>query len=308
MQENQRDEDGGGGHRGGGSVGAPGNRYGCRDERDEQRQRERVVAGREHEQHRGEQIGGKRARRDEVDFARRGIRPEQEARDDQQDREDEASGDVEGVRAKRLKIADAGQRPEHACRHRGDGEPAPEPRPGETEGGGGDNGEIEIERPIIGLLGRDDERREEGADQAEAGQSGSMHERCGKRAERDEAEQHEGGGRTDKAVKRVGRISIGIGDRRAGGGEHARDVGLGEPHGAGVDLAAPRPFARGDQSKSDNSGKHHARAGPEPALLDRIADEEEATERERDAAGPDDPLRAKALLEADLFRRGLLRG
>ena len=46
--------------------------------------------------------------------------------------------------------------------------------------------------------------------------------------------------------------------------------------------------------------KHHARAGPEPALLDRIAHQEEAAERERDAAGPDHPLRAEALLEAGL--------
>jgi len=34
-------------------------------------------------------------------------------------------------------------------------------------------------------------------------------------------------------------------------------------------------------------------------LLDRIADEEEAAERQGDAAGPDHPLGAEALLEAD---------
>ena len=43
-----------------------------------------------------------------------------------------------------------------------------------------------------------------------------------------------------------------------------------------------------------------AGAGSEPALLDRLADQEEAAKRERDAAGPDHPLRAEALFEADL--------
>jgi hypothetical protein len=139
----QRDEDGGGRDGGDGRVGAPGNGDGGGDERDEERERERVVAGREHEQHRGEEIGGKRAGGDEIDLAGGGVGPEQETRDDQEYGEDEAGCDVEGVGAKRLKIADAGQRPEQACRKRGDGEPAPEARPGEREGGGGDDGEVE---------------------------------------------------------------------------------------------------------------------------------------------------------------------
>ena len=61
LQEDQRDEDGGGRNGGGGRLGAPGYCRRRRDERDEQRERERVMAGGEHKHHRGEQIGGKRA-------------------------------------------------------------------------------------------------------------------------------------------------------------------------------------------------------------------------------------------------------
>ena len=75
-----------------------------------------------------------------------------------------------------------------------------------------------------------------------------------------------------------------------------------------MDLAPPRPFAGGDQGERDDAGEHHARAGPEPALLDRIADQEEAAEREGDAAGPHHPLRAEALFEADPSRRWPGRG
>lgn len=61
-----------------------------------------------------------------------------------------------------------------------------------------------------------------------------------------------------------------------------------------------RPFAGGDQSKRHGVCEQDPHARPEPALLDRITDEEEAAERERNAAGPDHPLRAETLLQADL--------
>ena len=118
----------------------------------------------------------------------------------------------------------------------------------------------------------------------------------------------------DEAVKRVGRVDIGKRDGRAGGGQHARYMRLGDGGESGHDLASARPFAGGDQSERDDAGEHDAGTRTEPALLDRVADQEEAAERERDAAGPHHPLRAKALLEADLrlcrscgqrwFRRG----
>ena len=84
--------------------------------------------------------------------------------------------------------------------------------------------------------------------------------------------------------------------------------GLGQPHGAGRDLATPRPFAGDDQSQRDDAGEHDARARSEPALLDRIADQEKAAERQRDAAGPHHPLRAEALFEADPSRHRPGRG
>ena len=68
-------------------------------------------------------------------------------------------------------------------------------------------------------------------------------------------------------------------------------------------LAAPRPFAGRDQRDRQQRAERHPHAGPDQALLDRIAHQEEAAEREREAADPDHPLGAEALLEAHRGRR-----
>ena len=134
-----------------------------------------------------------------------------------------------------------------------------------------------------------------------------MKERGGERQERDDPEQNERHGRTDEAVKRVSRVNVGIGDRRSRRGQHARDVRLGETHDPGLDLTAPGPFAGPDQSERHEAREKHPLRRAEPALLDRIANEEEAAERERDAAGPDRPLRAEALLETGFCLDGRRR-
>src|SRR5262245_65475044 len=88
---------------------------------------------------------------------------------------------------------------------------------------------------------------------------------------------------------------------------------FGEADDPGLDLAPPGPFAGADQSERYDASENHPLRRAEPALLDRIADEEEAAEGEGDATGPDRPLRAEALLETRFRfdgrrrRRGRLR-
>ena len=127
-----------------------------------------------------------------------------------------------------------------------------------------------------------------------------MQERNGERAERDQPKQNESGARSDEVVERVGCIDVGIGDGCACRGEHARNMRLGKAGESRLDLAPPGPFACADQNKRDDGAEQDAGAGSEPALLDRLTHQEEAAKRERDAAGPDDPLRAEALFEACL--------
>ena len=107
MQEDEHDEDRRGRHRTARRIAAPGDCQGAGDEQHEQRERQRVVPGRDHEQHRGEQIGGDCAGGNEVDLAFTRIGPENETRDDEERSEAEACGDVEGVRGERVEIADA---------------------------------------------------------------------------------------------------------------------------------------------------------------------------------------------------------
>ena len=120
----------------------------------------------------------------------RGVRPEQQARNDEQGGERETSGEIKDLRRERRQIADASERPRHARSDRRDGKPAPQLGPGEREGGGGDDGQIEIERPIVRRFGRDDQRRQEGADHTETRERGAVKKGGGKREERDRPEEH----------------------------------------------------------------------------------------------------------------------
>ena len=82
---------------------APGDRDRRGDERDEGRERERIVPARQHEQARGDQIGAERRRRHAVDLA--GLaRPVRTAGPTTIKRrgQREAGDDVEGMRAERI--------------------------------------------------------------------------------------------------------------------------------------------------------------------------------------------------------------
>jgi hypothetical protein len=121
------------------------------------------------------------------------------------------------------------------------------------------------------------------------------------RRERHQAEQHERAAGNEEAIQRVSGVDGREGDRGAGRREDARNMrgrDVGEPD---RELAPPRPFAGRDQAGGEQAAKEHAHLRAEQAGLDRVLHQEDAAERERETADPDDPTRAEALLEA--FRR-----
>ncbi len=196
-------------------------------------------------------------------------------------------------------VGNAGKRPEKPEHDRGDREPAPQAHARHAESGGGDDGEIEVERPIVGPVGPDDQRCDIGADKAEPGERRPVQQGGCERRQRDQAEQHEGDGRSDESVESVGGVDVGIGDGGTGGSKDARNMCARQAGQSAELLAAARPFAGDDEREREQRAEDDAHAGAEPSLLDRIAHQEEAAEHERDAADPDDPLSAEALFQAD---------
>ena len=93
------------------------------------------------------------------------------------------------VRADHRRTAlQAGEGPEQREHDGGDREPAPQPDPRQAERRRGDDGEIDIERPEVRPLGRDQDRRDECSGDAETGQRRSVQQRGGERAERDQCQ------------------------------------------------------------------------------------------------------------------------
>ena len=56
----------------------------------------------------------------------------------------------------------------------------------------GHHRDVDVERPVVRLAGRDQQRRDECADEAQARERRAVQQRRGERRERDDAEQHEG--------------------------------------------------------------------------------------------------------------------
>ena len=253
----------------------------------------------QHDQRRAEQIGRERAGRDRLDAALLRRRAEHESAYHQQRREDKSGDDVEGVRRDHrrpaLQAGEGPQRREHDGRDR---KPAPQPDAREAEGGGGDDGEIKIQRPEIRLLGGDQDRRRESGGDAEAGQRRPVQQRRGQGAQRHHAEQNERRRRDEEIIQRVGGVDGGERHRGAGGGEDGRDVGDRQRLDRSQAFLAPGPFAGGKQRQREQAAEQHAHARSEQALFDRIADQEETAQRQRQAADPDHPAGADTFLEA----------
>jgi hypothetical protein len=62
-------------------------------------------------------------------------------------------------------------------------------------------------------------------------------------------------------------------------------------------LRATRPFAGGDQNERQQGAEHHPDAGTDEALLDRVAHQKYAAERQRGTTDPNDPAGANPFLE-----------
>ena len=196
-------------------------------------------------------------------------------------------------------------------RHRRrNGQPAPAPQPCEAEGGCGHDGEVERENGEIGLGRGDEQRRGMGADEPEPGEPGPVQRRGGHGGKADHRQQQEGEGRPDHAVKRIGAIGGREQADRTGRREDAGDIGSGNRRKGGDARRAAQPFAAGEQRDREGGGERDAHARSDQSGIDRIADEEDRAECQRQAADPDGPARAEALLEAfaRLGRRGRGRG
>ena len=227
-----------------------------------------VPVGHDHERRR-EQIGAERNRRDRLDLAGLGLGTEQEAGDDQRGRQRKSGDHAERVRRKQAGLAHCHQRPQHAERDGGDREPAPHADAREAERGRGDDGDVDVKRPVVRLVGGDQDRRDERADDAEAGERRAVQQRRGKRCDRDEAERDERRGGREEVVQRVGGIHGAERDRGAGGGEDRRDVGDRDRCDRGDRLLAAGPFAGGEQAAANSPPKNTRAAGPSsPASIE----------------------------------------
>ena len=191
----------------------------------------------------------------------------------------------------------AGERPQQRERDRGDREPSPQPDARQTEGCRGDDGEIDVERPEVRLAGRYQDGRDEGADNAETGKRRAVQQRGGKRAERHQSQQDERGCRHQKAVQCIGRIDRGERHCRSGSRQDSRDIGDRRCFDGRDAFLAARPFAGQQQGQREQAAQNRAHAGAEQAGLDRIANHEEAAERQRQSADPHHPAGADCFLE-----------
>ena len=248
-----------------------------------------------------------------VDASVLGRRSVEKAGDDEGAAERKADRGEEGVcrdRRGRL-VGDAGQHPKHAEYGRRDGEPSPQPHARQPECRRRDHGKIDVECPIVRLCGRHQERRHIGADEAEPGEHGPMHQRGGERQQGDDAEQHEGEYGRQELVERIGAVDGRVGD--GGAGRRVRMPGMwatGVRSRSGAQLDAAQEFAGSDQQERQQRPHGDAQARAEIALLDGIADQEDAAERELPARPPRRPIgcRNRCSRSARLRRRGgLLR-
>ena len=67
-------------------------------------------------------------------------------------------------------------------------------------------------------------------------------------------------------------------------------------------VARPHLLGAGDQPEAEQRGQDHPHFGRQLTLLDRVADQEDRRERQRDRADPDEGACAQPLLPADIRR------
>jgi hypothetical protein len=270
VPHHQRRQHTGDRNRGDRRVAAPGDRDGGGGQERKGDQRHGIMVRRENEERGGGQIDRKADRRDRLDAPRIGRRSIQEAGDDERGDQSEADRGMQGMRQQDVGggAMDAGQDPERVQQDGGNREPAPQAQPRQGEGGGGDDRQVQIECPVIRLVGCDQQRRHIGTDQAEPGERRTMQQRRRKGRERDDAEQHEGRGGTDEFIQRIGRKNRGVGHGGAGRHQDAGNMRGRDARDAPARLLAPHPLTAADQSGGEKPAEEDAGPGAEQALLD----------------------------------------
>ncbi len=180
----------------------------------------------------------------------------------------------------------------------GDREPAPQPDARQPERRRSDDGKVDIQRPEVGFLRRNQHRGDERGRDAETRERWAVQQRRGQRAQRHHAQENECGRGYQKIVKRVGSVDGSESNGGPGGGENRGDIGDRQRFDRGDALLAARPFACCKQCQRERAAQQNANAGPKQSRVNGIADHEETAERQRQSADPDHPAGADTLLEA----------
>ncbi|MNS88381.1 hypothetical protein D3C72_1223520 [compost metagenome] len=122
--------------------------------------------------------------------------------------------------------------------------------------------------------------------------------------ESDEAKQDKSRAGTDIVVNAIGCINHAEQRQCARRRQHARYHGVGIGGGDARHRLAADRFAGKPENKTENGGERKPHGRAEQARFDRIFNEENAAERQRQSTGPDRPARAEQTFEALLRCRG----
>ena len=202
-----------------------------------------------------------------------------------------------------------GEAPQDSANRGSQPQPQPFAQARESIGRSANDQDINDYRPGRRLARRDQERRCQRADETDAGKHGAM-QRCGEHArDTDHAQRDKSKSRSDEFVKRMRGID---GAERADCASRCQHGGDAGPQGveaihrlqniAGIALAPAQPFTRGNKRQRKYQSNDNARAGSKQSLQDRLTDEKQSAEGEREATNPDRPACAEAFFEAGRAR------
>ena len=162
-------------------------------------------------------------------------------------------------------LRDQHQRPQTGADRGGRRQPQPAPDARQRIGRACRRREVEDDGPRVRLSGRNQQRRGEGADEAETGERGAMQGGGQDRGDRDEAERDKGGRWADKAIEAMRRVDGAEQGDRAGRRQHGRDL-----RRRARLFAAAQDLASGSEQRAEDQAEDCAGAGAEITLLDRI--------------------------------------
>src|SRR5262245_58600292 len=92
---------------------------------------------------------------------------------------------------------------------------------------------------------------------------------------------------------------------RTRGRQDPRDVGGRDGFYRGGTLGSAEPLAGDEEDEREDGAERHAYPRAEDTLLDGIANEQHAAERQREPPNPNGPARAEPLLKCNCRRRRL---